>query len=192
MKLATLGLGLLAATALCGVAKAADFDDFRAFCVAPHGDAKAALAAADAAGWAAIPDALIGQLKRPGMTSAQGRMKTDAGAMRFMMVASGAQVNGASQDARMDACVVGVAPPSAGLADQVKLWAAVPEIPAFSKDGMHTYVFVDDGVRHQSVDIHNVDPGAAMKNPKTVFVMVQEQPQVTLMLYGVPSTTSAP
>jgi hypothetical protein len=190
VNLAGLSVGLAAAIVIGGAARAADFDDFQKFCVAPHGDAKAALAAADAAGWSALPAPLVEQLKQPGMVSVDGRMKTDAGAMRFLMLGGQAPVTGDKAGPRMDACIIGIAPPSAGLADQVKTWAAVPESAALSKNGMHGYAFIDEGGRHKAVGVDGADAAGAMKNPRTTFVMVQEQPQVTLLVYGVPSTTS--
>jgi len=192
VRLRALGFGLAAALALGGAARAADFDDFKTFCVAPHGDGKAALAAADAVGWSALPDAMMAQLKRPGMEAAQGRMKTDAGAMRFLLVASQAQVGGPTAP-HMDACVLGVAPPTAGLVDQVKAWVAAPEI-AFNtpSSNLHAYAFIDEGGHHNPIQTQGVDPAIVMKNPKATMVMIQELPQVTMVVYGVPSTTSAP
>jgi len=188
VRLRTLSLGLLAA-ALGGAARAADLSDFQSLCVATHADSKAALAAADAAGWMALPDALLAQLRRPGMETAEGRLKSDNGGMRFMMAAHDAALSNIP-GAKIDACAVGLVPGDAGLADQIKAWAAVPEMAAMSKNGMHVYAFTEEGGRHGPVDMTGPDPMATWKARHGALVVIQDQPQLTLLIYGVPSPTS--
>jgi hypothetical protein len=136
-----------------------------------------------------LPDALLAQLKRPGMETAQGRLKSDGGGMRFMMAAHDAAFSNVP-GLKVDACAIGFVPGDPALADQLKTWAAVPEMPALSKNGMHGYAFTDERGHHGAVDMTGPDPMGNWKSRHGTLVVIQDQPQLTLLIYGVPSTTS--
>jgi hypothetical protein len=181
--LRTLVIATLAGASIAGAASAAEFDDFQSMCVKTEADAAAALAAADAAGWMPLPQALLAQITSTskGMEKAEGRLRSDPTGLQFMVVASGSGMFGGSTQ-RLAICMLGVAPAKAGLVNELAAWAAVPEEPSFSKDGAHGYVFSVEAGGHMRLD----PKSAEMTAGRAKVAFAQSNPQVTMIAIGLP------
>jgi hypothetical protein len=112
-------LGLVSAVlALAGHASAADlFGDFNNDCLKTHGDQKAALAAADAAGWTAVDKTKSAPTLSPNfkLTEYEARTNGKTPDARVLVVGSGTMTTGAqAMPAQM--CMVVGAPLGDGLA----------------------------------------------------------------------------
>jgi hypothetical protein len=179
----TLVIATLAAASIAGAASAAEFDDFQSMCVKTDATAAAALAAADAAGWMPLPQAMLTQLvsSSKGMEKAEGRLRSDPKGLQFMVVASGSGIFGGSPQ-RLAICMLGVAPAKAGLVDQLAAWAAVPEEPSFSNDGTHGYVFSVEAGGHMRLD----PKGPDMTAGRAKVAFAKSTPQVTMIAIGLP------
>jgi hypothetical protein len=184
----------LAIAAMSVSAEAAPLmDDFQSMCVKTDLDAKAALAAADSAGWMPIPQALLAQLTSSamGLQKADGRLHSDAGGMHFLVVGDTApnMVGGDFPKGidRASVCALGSAPSEAGFEAKLADWVAVPQNPSFSKRETHGYAFFMDGDRRKPLDPAGPDFLKLAEARRVRVVFLESSPQLTMVGIVLPS-----
>ncbi|MBV9549019.1 MAG: hypothetical protein JO256_05030 [Alphaproteobacteria bacterium] len=172
---------LATATALFSTAAQADeaFDAFRNFCVATHGAAAPALAAAGTAGWAPVPEQSLTQLSQMGLVGAQGRVRPVAGGTALLLTASGSAPQGGGL---VPECVVAAVPAGASdLAGQLAAFAAVPlQGAAGLPQGF--YAWRDENGRHVPLDQNAPDFQVQMRSGTGFMAMVQTNAQMSMVL----------
>jgi hypothetical protein len=181
------GLLVLAIASAAGSASASPlFEDFQTICLKSDVEPKAAIATAEAAGWMPIPDALMSQLSSAmkGAEDIQGRLHSDAGGLRFVIVArTGPDL---PPDALMrgidhaNICAVGGAPPESSFPAQFASWAGVAEEPSLTKGPTHGYAFVVDGAAHRKVDPKGPEMAGLVKAGSVRLAFLETDAQVTM------------
>ncbi len=186
------GVLVLAIAAAAASAQAAPLsDDFQVICAKTAADPKAALAAADAAGWMPIPQAMIGQLASgmKALGQLDGRLRSDASGLRFMVVAEGKALPGSALPLGIDravVCMTASAPPDASVDAQVTAWAGVPASSVISNDKMRGYIFSLDGEEHRAVDPKGPDLAKLAEQRLVRIVFVQSDSKITMVGLAVP------
>jgi hypothetical protein len=188
LKAALLALALTGAGASAHAAPL--FDVYQGFCVKPAADASGGIAAATAAGWLPIPDAMLQQLSGAmGIEKADGRMRSDSSGLSFMFVgAKKLPIDGAALDLRFCAVATTGALAPGELSGALATWAATPSSPALSKNGQVGYVFLDQGGVHKPVSNPNDAAAKALiKSGDMRFAFVQESQKINLLAFAVPT-----
>ena len=193
LKAGVLALALSAAAA--SVQAAPLFDVYQGFCLKTDAEAASGLAAATAAGWMPIPNALLQQMSAgAGIENAQGLMHSSAAGLDFFLVgAKKMPVGPMTLDLRF--CSVGstgTLGSSTDIATALASWAGTPPNPVMSKGGLTGYVFLnEDGAHRPVVAFGDVSTGKAMiQSGHLRFAFFQESSSLQLLAFGVPSTTS--
>jgi hypothetical protein len=188
------GLLALALSAAAGAsAQAAPlFDAYQGLCLKTDADAAASLAAASAAGWTPIPAAMLAQLGAgAGIEKADGRMRSSAAGLDFMLVgAKTMPIGGLSLAVRFCAVATTGAPATpTELSIALAGWAKIPATPAVSKNGQIGYVFLDEGGAHKPISTPGDEAAAKamLQSGHLRFAFVQEGPALNLLAYAVPS-----
>lgn len=184
--LVAVSLGLAAASA----ARAEPlFDAYQSLCVKTAAEPPKTLAAADAAGWMAVPAPLLQQLsKAAAVDGADGRMKSDAAGIGLVLVGHKAlPIGGANVDVRI--CAVATTSPVAdALKDELAAWAAVPSEPALSGADRTGYEFTDVGGVHAVISKPSDDQARALlRSGHVELAFVQVSKGLTLLAFAVPS-----
>jgi hypothetical protein len=173
-----IALIVLAAGTLLGGAAQADpaFDGFRNFCVANRGAAAPALAAADAAGWAPVPQQ---QLAQPGMQNADGRVLTMPGGGAAILITA---IQNVPQLGPSRMCMVGAVPGgSSDLAGQLAAFAGVPkQTNAELPEGF--YAWRDENGGHVSIQQGTPDYSTQFKNGAALVATTRTVPQMTMIV----------
>lgn len=144
MKILCLAASMLA---LAGAARAGEgFDAFQSFCFATHADTKAALAAADAAGWTKLDSAQVPIPANPTfkLESYETRVQAAGGGFRLLIVGRGeATMRQGAAAVPAQACIVVVRPVEADAAERLRGLVGLP--PAFSQPGgkMTLYAYAE-------------------------------------------------
>jgi hypothetical protein len=126
-----------------------------------------------------------------GVDKAEGRMRTSAAGLDFMLVGvKTLPVGGLSLAVHFCAvATTGALATPAELSKALAAWAAIPPTPAMSKNGQTGYVFVDEGGAHKPISAPG-DAAAAkamIQSGHLRFAFVQEGPALSLLAYAVPS-----
>ncbi|THD57751.1 hypothetical protein [Phenylobacterium sp.] len=188
------GLLALALALPAGAAWAAPmFDDFQGLCVKTAADPAATVAAATAGGWSPVPAPLLAQFSgAAGVQDADGRMRSDANGLSFVLVGhKQLPVGGATLSVRFCAVATTAAPPAGQLPDALSAWAAVPAAASMSKPGQTGYFFLDDAGGHKPVPMD--DPAAAMAMAKSGHLrlaFVQESKSIHMLAFAIPFDVS--
>jgi hypothetical protein len=188
LKAALLALALAGAGASAHAAPL--FDAYQGFCVKPAADASSGIAAATAAGWSPIPDAILQQLSGAmGIQKANGRMRSDSAGLSFMFVgAKQLPVGAITLDLRFCAVATTGAIQPGELTSALAAWTATPSSPALSKNGQVGYVFLDQGGAHKAVSNPNDAAAMALINSGDMrFAFVQESQKINLLAFAVPT-----
>ena len=166
------------------------FDAFRSLCVDTHANADAASVAADHANWMTMPQALMDKFNHDAkMQNAQGRMKSTASMMNFLITANGASP---ARNFTGDFCMI-VSLPDAGVSlDQAaQALAGVDADKSASTDGTAYIWHTSDG-RHIRVTASDRDFQTLMANGDLNILMVKHDDKMSVIGFVVPTTATAP
>jgi hypothetical protein len=170
-------LALAATTLLAGAAQADPaFDAFRNLCVANRGAAAPALAAADAAGWAQVPQQ---QMVQPGMQNANGRVLAMPGGAAAILITA---LQNVPQLGPSRMCMIGSVPAGGSdLAGQLAAFAGVPkQVTPDLPEGL--YAWRDDNGRHVSIDQGTPDYRAQFTGGTALVATTRTLPQMTMIV----------
>jgi hypothetical protein len=186
--------GAFAACWAAGAACAADAPDLVAslqhYCVSNDAQKDAALALADADGWAPAPPEIAAQLAQ-NMSGYGARVRQDATGMSIL-IAGDTQLP--AHDSKIDAsiCLLAMVPANpASLADfqqRAAAWAKVAPNPHESSGGTTAYVYLDDdGGRRGIVDDVDAAEGKRLIGTgKLRFLIVTKDPGTAAIAYIIP------
>jgi hypothetical protein len=159
--------------------------DFQNFCVAHRGDQKAPIAAAEAAGFMAVPTAMLSQLPA-NLQHVEARAKVAPGGLEFVFTGDGdLPLTGKPGHAVM--CMVGGQPAEyAAVAMQAGTIAKTQPVQA--TDQQTIYVFTDGPGGRKSLDIaDDAGTAAAMKAGSATVLLVKSFKRGAMLGYAVPT-----
>lgn len=164
------------------------FATFRGMCVETGADAASALAEADAAGWMAAPKAMLQTMANDDFQVRDGRLRSNAEGMEFMVVGSGTRPLGRTPF-KMNLCLTAFMPgDGAALKREVAAYAAVPRSPELSRGRAEGYVFTQSAMGHQPLKgARDADALEAMRRGSVRMLFVEQRKEGAFVGYAVPS-----
>jgi hypothetical protein len=163
------------------------FDAFQQMCFVTHADQTKALAAADQAGWQAMPPNLLATLPAGQVDNPQGRIRSGNGT--FMLMLAGQVAKAAFGNVDGNFCAVATGPADSDFVQAATGLANVPPDPS-SPPGQNIYFWREKDGAHVQVAHNNADTGAFLAGGPVTMITTQINPQMSLVATA--TLTAAP
>lgn len=169
------------AAAQTGDLAARQIEAFAGFCVATRADNASALAAADAAGWTAAPEAFYPN-QGGRLANAQRRMIADGDALLILVVGEIALASGRDDPDFGPGCTILAMPTAPGITDRFRAWSPAPVIRE-DPSGMLISVLYEDGAALRPLTGSDPADAERLASGRVDMLLVNPDPRGSALLY---------